>query len=390
MKGKTALALSRDLGRLLQDAPSCLLPQAPRGDGGGNEGPRRRRRRQSCRSRRRLFRRLREARQPQGEPPRSSLAPAIKTASAKCVVIVRERDGNSVPAVFRTEGAALNFIKRAHRQGNGRQRRRSHVLGRPARPIRNEAHQPSRGLSLDGACTNWAEEYFSRLRRAEIGHHHHIAGHYLLRYAQEASWREDHRRMSNGEQVLRIAGLAMKAQAECRFRRLLAAAYCAVKQDLCISCKNTFARSAKIIRNLASRMRIIGDFNMSTKSSGGRKHKKTHLRKHPRKSNMKLGKLCRDRHRHASDLLRVLSSGISSRAKRPRRSSIQRSIIFRTALRGMQIIPHACARDWSMSPRFGARAIAFSLSDIRNPTEIQVTDSGKSYSSIHCQGERGR
>jgi hypothetical protein len=30
--------------------------------------------------------------------------------------------------------------------------------------------------SLDGACTNWAEEYFSRLRRAEAGHYHHIAG----------------------------------------------------------------------------------------------------------------------------------------------------------------------------------------------------------------------
>jgi hypothetical protein len=35
-----------------------------------------------------------------------------------------------------------------------------------------------------------AEEYFSRLRRAEIGIHHHIAGAYLLRYAQESSWRE--------------------------------------------------------------------------------------------------------------------------------------------------------------------------------------------------------
>jgi ISXO2-like transposase domain len=36
--------------------------------------------------------------------------------------------------------------------------------------------------SLDGACTNWAQEFFSRMRRAEIGHHHHIAGAYLLRY----------------------------------------------------------------------------------------------------------------------------------------------------------------------------------------------------------------
>jgi hypothetical protein len=63
--------------------------------------------------------------------------------------------------------------------------------------------------SLDGACTNWAEEFFSRMRRAEIGHHHHVAGPYLLRFAQEASWREDNRRLSNGEQVNRLAGLAL-------------------------------------------------------------------------------------------------------------------------------------------------------------------------------------
>lgn len=48
------------------------------------------------------------------------------------------------------------------------------------------------------------------MRRAEIGHHHHIAGNYLLRYAQEASWREDNRRESNGAQVERLTGLAMK------------------------------------------------------------------------------------------------------------------------------------------------------------------------------------
>jgi hypothetical protein len=49
--------------------------------------------------------------------------------------------------------------------------------------------------SFDGACTNWAEEFFSRMRRAEMGHHHHIAGAYLLRYAQKSSWREDNRRL---------------------------------------------------------------------------------------------------------------------------------------------------------------------------------------------------
>jgi hypothetical protein len=72
--------------------------------------------------------------------------------------------------------------------------------------------------SLDGACANMAEEYFSRLRRAEIGIHHHIAGAYLLRYAQESSWREDNRRVSNGDQVNRIATLALNNRAADAYR----------------------------------------------------------------------------------------------------------------------------------------------------------------------------
>jgi hypothetical protein len=57
-----------------------------------------------------------------------------------------------------------------------------------------------------------AESYFSRLRRGELGHHHHIAGPYLLRYAQEAAWREDLRRVSNGEQTHGIVRLAMRCR----------------------------------------------------------------------------------------------------------------------------------------------------------------------------------
>jgi hypothetical protein len=45
--------------------------------------------------------------------------------------------------------------------------------------------------SQDGACTNQAESVFSRMRRAEIGIHHHIAGLSLRRYAADMSWREE-------------------------------------------------------------------------------------------------------------------------------------------------------------------------------------------------------
>jgi hypothetical protein len=125
------------------------------------------------------------------------------------VVIVRERNGNSVPAVFKSEAQAASFIQARVAKGT--------VLNADEASSWDKLHERfevrrinhEEAYSFDGACTNWAEEFFSRMRRAEIGHHHHIAGTYLLRYAQEATWREDNRRVSNGDQVSRLAGLAM-------------------------------------------------------------------------------------------------------------------------------------------------------------------------------------
>jgi hypothetical protein len=55
--------------------------------------------------------------------------------------------------------------------------------------------------ALDGACTYRAKELFRSLRRAEIGIYHHLAGAYRCRHAQENTWREDHRRVGNGDQT---------------------------------------------------------------------------------------------------------------------------------------------------------------------------------------------
>jgi hypothetical protein len=64
-------------------------------------------------------------------------------------------------------------------------------------------------FSLEGACTNQAESYFARLRRAEMGQHHHISGKYLLAYAQEMAWREDNRRQPNGSLHEMATGAAL-------------------------------------------------------------------------------------------------------------------------------------------------------------------------------------
>ena len=117
---------------------------------------------------------------------------------------------DSLPAVFRTEGQALNFVRSRIAKGT--------IVNADESGAWNDLHarfemkriNHEEAYSLDGACTNMAETFFSRMRRGEIGHHHHVAGPYLLRYAQEASWREDYRRVSNGDQTHRVAGLAMR------------------------------------------------------------------------------------------------------------------------------------------------------------------------------------
>jgi transposase-like protein len=127
----------------------------------------------------------------------------------KVVVVIRERGGETLPGVFKSEGAALSWIKSRVLRGT--------VLHADESSVWNELHaryemrriNHEEAYSLNGACTNAAEGYFSRLRRGEAGHHHHISGPYLLRFAQEAAWREDNRRVPNGDQVKRVAKLAL-------------------------------------------------------------------------------------------------------------------------------------------------------------------------------------
>jgi transposase-like protein len=129
------------------------------------------------------------------------------------VVVMRERGGRTLPAVFKSESAALSFI-------TSRVAPETRLMADEASSW-NDLHAKFDVSRIDhsklysdqnGVYTNGAEEFFSRMRRAEIGHHHHIAGQYLIRYAQESAWREDHRRVDNGTQVRAVATLAMKAQ----------------------------------------------------------------------------------------------------------------------------------------------------------------------------------
>jgi transposase-like protein len=132
-----------------------------------------------------------------------------RSGKRKVVVIIREHGGNSLPAVFKSEAAATKFIRSHLKPGTVVNADEASSWDSLHASFEMKRINHSEAYSLDGACTNWAEEYFSRLRRAEAGHHHHISGPYLLRFAQEAAWREDSRRVANGEQVTRVAQLAL-------------------------------------------------------------------------------------------------------------------------------------------------------------------------------------
>lgn len=129
------------------------------------------------------------------------------------VVVVREREGRTIPAVFKSESAALGFI--SSRVAKGTRLMADEAASWNGLHGRFDVDRIDHGQAYSmpgGVYTNGAEEFFSRMRRAEIGHHHHVAGPYLVRYAQEAAWREDKRRVSNGTQVQNVMGLAMASK----------------------------------------------------------------------------------------------------------------------------------------------------------------------------------
>jgi hypothetical protein len=132
-----------------------------------------------------------------------------QTGKRQVVVIIRQHGGDSLPAVFKSEAAATGFIRAHVKPGTVVNADEASSWDSLHARFEMKRIDHSKAYSLDGACTNWAEEYFSRLRRGEIGHHHHISGPYLIRYAKEAAFREDSRRVANGEQVTRVAQLAM-------------------------------------------------------------------------------------------------------------------------------------------------------------------------------------
>jgi transposase-like protein len=142
---------------------------------------------------------------------------ANQSGKRQSVVVIREREGQSVTFVGKGEAEGVAHV--AATVVAGAVVHADEASHWDALHSRFDAKRINHSESYsDGtACTNMAESFFSRLRRMEVGTHHHIAGPYLYAYAGEASWREDNRRVANGAQAAIVGSLALASSQSRRF-----------------------------------------------------------------------------------------------------------------------------------------------------------------------------
>jgi len=120
-----------------------------------------------------------------------------KNGKQRVVVAARERgeNGRTVVNVFRQEYEARAWAaERIGRDATIMTDGGPGWLGLFASHEVRQVNHKERYALPDGTNTNQAESFFSRLRRMELGQHHHVAGPYLILYAADGAWRENNRR----------------------------------------------------------------------------------------------------------------------------------------------------------------------------------------------------
>jgi transposase-like protein len=133
---------------------------------------------------------------------------ANQSGKRQSVIVARERDGKTVTFVAKSEAAAVAALHDRIAPGSTVYADEASHWDAFHASYDTKRINHSESYSDDDCSTNLAESFFSRLRRAEVGTHHHIAGPYLAAYAAEMDWREDNRRESNGTQFAAIVSAA--------------------------------------------------------------------------------------------------------------------------------------------------------------------------------------
>ena len=132
-----------------------------------------------------------------------------QTGKRSVVIVMRERGGKTLTFVSKTEDASVPTISARVAPGSTVYADEASHWDVLHAKFDTKRINHSAAYSTAEGCTNQAESFFSRLRRAEEGQHHHISGPYLASYAAEMDWREDNRRVSNGAQFGMMVAASM-------------------------------------------------------------------------------------------------------------------------------------------------------------------------------------
>ena len=143
-----------------------------------------------------------------------------KSPKRRVVIVARETSGlhRTLVCVVKRESDGVAFLRKVIKPGTI-----IHADEAPSWDRLSGWYEMRRinhefAYSHDGACSNIAESFFSRLRLLERGQHHHISGPYLGRYATETAFREDHRRLSAYELTVLLLRLTLNAPSDPEFR----------------------------------------------------------------------------------------------------------------------------------------------------------------------------
>lgn len=134
-----------------------------------------------------------------------------QTGKRRVVIVARERAGRTLTTVAMREAEGVAFARSRVLPGVTINADEASHWDALEAFFPTERINHSEAYSVNGVHTNFAESYFSRLRRMVSGQHHHVSSKYLHQYANHAAWLEDHRRESNGKLARRALHNALAA-----------------------------------------------------------------------------------------------------------------------------------------------------------------------------------
>lgn len=129
----------------------------------------------------------------------------------RSVIAIRQRSGRTLTFVARHESEGVQHAQTRIAPGSILFADEARHWDGLTRKFETKRINHQVAYSMDGAHTNFAESFFSRLRRMVSGQHHFVSPQYLYQYANHAAWLEDHRKEDNGALVARTVGNALAA-----------------------------------------------------------------------------------------------------------------------------------------------------------------------------------